>query len=81
MASGNAPFCLRTPLTPLTPDEAIESRADGSLWHIASGAEMPAKRYVLTGDLDVELWYDVSDTWAGMRFSVDDGSVISYERM
>jgi len=49
--------------------------------HLASGAEMPAKRYVLTGDLDVELWYDVSDTWAGMRFSVDDGSVISYERM
>jgi hypothetical protein len=42
---------------------------------------MPAKRYVLTGDLDVELWYDVSDTWVGMRFSVDDGSVISYERM
>jgi len=49
--------------------------------HLASGAEMPAKRYVLTGDLDVELWYDVSDTWVGMRFSVDDGSVISYERM
>jgi hypothetical protein len=49
--------------------------------HLASGAEMPAKRYVLTGDLDVELWYDVRDTWVGMQFSVDDGSVISYERI
>jgi len=48
---------------------------------LASGAETPARRYVLSGDLDVELWYDVSDAWVGMRFSVDDGSVISYERM
>jgi len=31
--------------------------------------------------MDVELWYDANDTWAGMRFSADDGLVISYERM
>ena len=48
---------------------------------LASGEQTPAKPYVLSGDLQVELWYDVSDTWAGMRFSVDDGSEISYERM
>ena len=39
------------------------------------------KRYVLSGDLDLELWYDASDAWVGMRFTVADGSVISYERL
>jgi hypothetical protein len=57
------------------------SQPDAQPIHLASGAETPARRYVLTGDLDVELWYDVGDTWVGMRFSVDDGSVISYERI
>jgi hypothetical protein len=68
-------------------------RQDGGLIHphiaqhrpepirLASGEEMPAQRYVLTGDLDLELWYDASDTWAGMRFVADDGSVVSYERL
>jgi hypothetical protein len=66
---------------------------DGALMHprisqfrpepirLASGEETPAKRYLLSGDLDVELWYDANDTWAGMRFTADDGSVISYERL
>jgi hypothetical protein len=48
---------------------------------IASGAEMPAKRYALSGDLNVELWYDSSEAWAGMRFNADDGSEVSYERL
>jgi len=48
---------------------------------LASGQEITARRYALSGDMDVELWYDANDTWAGMRFSADDGSVISYERM
>jgi hypothetical protein len=48
---------------------------------LASGEEVAVKRYALSGDLNVELWYDASDTWAGMRFPVDDGSIISYERL
>jgi hypothetical protein len=48
---------------------------------LASGQEIAARRYVLSGDLDLELWYDGHDAWAGMRFTADDGSVISYERM
>ena len=35
----------------------------------------------LSGDLDFDIWYDTSDTWAGMRFAADDGSVITYERL
>jgi hypothetical protein len=48
---------------------------------LASGQEIQARRYVLSGDLDVELWYDANNAWAGMRFTAADGSVISYERM
>jgi hypothetical protein len=48
---------------------------------LASGQETSAKHYVLSGDLKLELWYDASDTWAGMRFAVADGSEISYERL
>ena len=48
---------------------------------LATGNDIRARRYTLSGDLDLELWYDPSDTWAGLRFTVDDGSVISYERL
>ena len=48
---------------------------------VASGGSIHAKHYSLTGDLDLDLWYDHSDTWASMRFSVADGSEITYERL
>ena len=48
---------------------------------LASGARIPARHCRLTGDLDLELWYDTSDTWAGMRFTADDGSTITFERL
>ena len=60
------------PAVSLEPDERLR---------LASGEEIPAKHYKLSGDLNLELWYDVSDTWASMRFTVDDGSVITYERL
>jgi len=48
---------------------------------LASGAQTAAEHYVLSGDMDVELWYDEADEWVGMRFEADDGSTISYERV
>jgi uncharacterized protein DUF6134 len=48
---------------------------------LASGEAIAARRYVLSGDLDFELWYDSSDAWVGMRFKADDGSMVSYERL
>ena len=59
---------------------AISQLQQGPI-RLASGEETPVRRYVLSGDLDVELWYDANDTWAGMRFTAADGSVISYERL
>jgi hypothetical protein len=48
---------------------------------LASGDKIPVTAYKLSGDLNLELWYDSSNTWAGMRFTADDGSLISYERL
>ena len=48
---------------------------------LASGEQIAARHYRLSGDLDFDIWYDTSDTWAGMRFAADDGSVITYERL
>ncbi len=62
---------IRPTVAPL-PEERIR---------LASGNEVPAKSYKLSGDLDLETWYDTADTWAGMRFTVDDGSVITYQRL
>ncbi len=48
---------------------------------VAAGGRIPATRYSLRGDLDLDLWYDQTATWAGMEFSVADGSVVHYERL
>jgi hypothetical protein len=48
---------------------------------LASGAEAAAHHYSLTGDLDLDLWYSADASWMSMRFSVADGSVITYERL
>jgi hypothetical protein len=48
---------------------------------LASGAETAARCYSLSGDLDLDLWYDPESHWMSMRFTVADGSVISYERL
>jgi hypothetical protein len=44
-----------------------------------SGTPIETTRYTLRGDLDLDLFYDQTRTWAGMEFSVADGSVIHYE--
>ncbi len=48
---------------------------------LASGAEAAARCYSLTGDLNLDLWYTPDASWMSMRFSVADGSVITYERL
>jgi hypothetical protein len=48
---------------------------------LASGNSIDATHYRLSGDLVLDLWYDDSATWSGMRFAVDDGSTVSYERL
>jgi Family of unknown function (DUF6134) len=56
-----------------------EHRADRV--RLASGSEIPANHYSLTGPFAVDLWYDTSETWAGMAMTVIDGSKVLYERL
>lgn len=40
--------------------------------------EVLATRYVYTGDLETEVWYDAAGRWVKMRFEGSDGSIIDY---
>ncbi|MEQ9638809.1 MAG: DUF6134 family protein [Alphaproteobacteria bacterium] len=44
----------------------------------ARGQEIEARHYVISGDLDLEIWYDADDVLVGLRFAGSDGSVIEY---
>jgi hypothetical protein len=48
---------------------------------LATGDDIRARRYTLSGDLDLELWYDPSDTAAELRSPAADGWFITYERL
>ncbi len=46
----------------------------------ASGAPIRANHYALSGDLQLDMWYDPRPSWAGLSFKAPDGSTIRYER-
>jgi hypothetical protein len=48
---------------------------------LASGAAIPADHYNLSGSFHVDLWYDRSNTWAGLEYNAADGSAVHYERL
>ena len=35
----------------------------------------------LSGDADLDLWYDQAAEWAGLQFKAKDGSAVTYERV
>ncbi len=44
------------------------------------GGTVQARRHEMHGDLDLEIWYDLNDQWAHMRFR-RGGSLITYLRV
>lgn len=44
------------------------------------GTSVPARHYVISGDLARELWYDADGTLSHVRFAGSDGSQIDYHR-
>jgi hypothetical protein len=48
---------------------------------LASGDSIPADHYNLSGAFDIDVWYDRTDTWAGLAFDATDGSNVHYERL
>jgi hypothetical protein len=45
---------------------------------LADGRAISARRYVYSGELDNEVWYDAAGRWVKMRFPAKDGSSIEY---
>ena len=48
---------------------------------VASGNEIPALHFSLTGDAILETYYDDIRNWVGLNFKAGDGSEILYERV
>lgn len=48
---------------------------------LACGATITADRYSLSGAVDADVWYDRTDTWAGLAVTVPDGSTVHHERL
>lgn len=46
----------------------------------AKGGPVKANRYVMSGDVAMDLWYDGRPSWAGLGFKGKDGSLITYVR-
>lgn len=46
-----------------------------------AASDGPGGHFVLSGDVDLELWYDKDQTWSSLAFKADDGTIISYERI
>ncbi|MDE8342552.1 MAG: DUF6134 family protein [Acidocella sp.] len=46
----------------------------------ASGGLEPARRYVMSGDARLTLWYSGQE-WSGLGFTARDGSAIRYEKL
>lgn len=47
----------------------------------ASGAALSAVRYSLTGDAEIDDWYDADGQWAALRGRLKDGSILEYRRL
>jgi hypothetical protein len=73
-------------------DTAMVNPQDGKLFRpdvarsgpapmlLPNGTTLPCRRFTLTGEPQMELWYDQADTWCALRAPGKDGSVISYHR-
>ena len=48
---------------------------------LADGSAVEARRYALTGDARLDLWYDLSAQWTATRFVAQDDSVVLYRRV
>ena len=48
---------------------------------VASGDEIPAQHFSLTGDAILDTYYDKMPNWVGLNFKAGDGSLILYERV
>jgi hypothetical protein len=46
---------------------------------LAGGRAETATEYSVSGDVRLDIWYDASRQWSGLRFAAKDGSEVHYE--
>ncbi len=63
---------LLRPIVTAFPEEPVS---------LASGKKIAARRFNLSGDAKLDLWYDRTETWTATRFVAEDGSIVLYERI
>jgi hypothetical protein len=78
--SGELQVPLINPQTAKLMRVAVAPPVSGTV-ALASGTEIPATRYVASGDMPLNLWYDAAGVWAGLYTVAKDGSQVRYERL
>lgn len=46
----------------------------------ARSGQIRAEHFTISGDVELDTYYDAGPTWAGLRFKGGDGSIITYQR-
>jgi len=57
----------------------VLTRADGEEVIEVAGRPVPTRRYVMSGGLERELWYDEQGNWIQLRFK-QDGATVTFTR-
>lgn len=57
------------------------ARAGQDSVQLANGHSIPATRWTLRGEAEIDNWYDSAGAWAGLRGKLEDGSTMIYRRL
>ncbi len=57
------------------------ARAGRETVQLADGRSIPATRWTLRGEAEIDNWYDAAGAWAGLRGKLEDGSTMIYRRI
>lgn len=57
------------------------ARAGQDSVQLANGQSIPATRWTLRGEAEIDNWYDSAGAWAGLRGKLEDGSTMIYRRL
>jgi len=57
------------------------ARAGRESIKLADGGSIPATRWTIRGEAEIDNWYDSAGAWAGLRGKLEDGSTMIYRRL
>ncbi|MDP1618784.1 DUF6134 family protein [Phenylobacterium sp.] len=57
------------------------ARAGRESVQLADGRSVPATRWTIRGEAEIDNWYDTAGAWAGLRGKLEDGSTMIYRRI